>query len=48
MGLGLLYKATKRMDQANVYISEAINVFQECEAESFLNQAKEALISLKL
>ena len=43
---GLLYKATKRTDQARQCILEAINLFQECEAEGWLKQANEALDSL--
>jgi len=47
LDLGLLYKDRKRNDQARECISEAINIFQECEADLYLNQAKEALASLK-
>ncbi len=43
---GLLYKATKRADKARQCLLEAINLFQECEAESWLKQANEALDSL--
>jgi hypothetical protein len=32
--------------QARECISEAIKVFEQCEAEIFLKQAKEALVSL--
>ena len=46
LGLGLLYKATKRTDKARQCILEAINIFQECEAEAYLKQANEALDSL--
>jgi tetratricopeptide (TPR) repeat protein len=46
LSLGLLYKATKRTDQARQCILEAINIFQECEAEDYLKQAKETLKSL--
>ena len=46
LSLGLLYKATKRTDQARQCILEAINLFQECEAEVYLKQANEALDSL--
>ena len=44
--LGLLYKASKRPDKARQCISEAINIFQECEAKAYLKQANEALDSL--
>jgi tetratricopeptide (TPR) repeat protein len=46
LSLGLLYKASKRTDPARQSILEAINIFQECEAEGYLKQAKEALDSL--
>jgi tetratricopeptide (TPR) repeat protein len=46
LNLGLLHKAKKRIDQARECISEAIKVFEQCEAEIFLKQAKEALVSL--
>ncbi|MBW2608050.1 MAG: AAA family ATPase [Deltaproteobacteria bacterium] len=46
LSLGLLYKASKRTDQARQCILEAINIFQECEAEVYLKQANEALDSL--
>jgi len=47
LDLGLLHKARKRTDQARECLSEAINIFQEIEAETYLNQAEEALASLK-
>jgi hypothetical protein len=43
---GLLYKASKKTDQARQSILEATNLFQECEAEGWLKQANEALDSL--
>jgi tetratricopeptide (TPR) repeat protein len=46
LSLGLLYKASKRSEQAKECILEAINIFQECKAEVRLKQAKEALDSL--
>jgi tetratricopeptide (TPR) repeat protein len=46
LSLGRLYKASKRTDQARQCILEAINLFQECEAEVYLKQANEALDSL--
>ncbi|MDH3877963.1 MAG: AAA family ATPase [Desulfobacterales bacterium] len=45
LSLGALYKASKRTDQARQCILEAINIFQECGAEGWLKQAKEALDS---
>ena len=44
--LGLLHKAKKRREQAKECISEAIQIFEECEAEVFLKRANEALESL--
>jgi tetratricopeptide (TPR) repeat protein len=46
LSLGLLYKATKRTDQARQSILEAIYLFKECEADVWLKQANEALDSL--
>jgi tetratricopeptide (TPR) repeat protein len=46
LSLGLLYKASKRTDQARQCLLEAINLFQDCEAETYLKQANEALDSL--
>jgi tetratricopeptide (TPR) repeat protein len=46
LGLGLLFKATKRRDQARDCIFQAIQVFEECGAEGPLKKAKEALASL--
>jgi len=43
--LGALYKAKGRSAQARKYISEAIKIFQQCQAEIYLKQAKEALAS---
>jgi tetratricopeptide (TPR) repeat protein len=47
LDLGSLYKARKRTDQARECILEAIDILQECEAETYLKQAKEALASLE-
>ncbi len=46
LDLGLLHKAKRRKDQARECISEAISLFQECEAKLYLYQAEEALASL--
>ena len=46
LDLGLLHKAKKRTDQARHCISEAIKIFEQCEAEIFLKQAKDAMDSL--
>ena len=47
LGLGLLCKAKKKTDQAKKAISESIHLFEQCEAETFLKQAREALASLE-
>jgi tetratricopeptide (TPR) repeat protein len=46
LDLGLLYKVRKKTDQARECISQAIKIFEECEAEVSLKQANEALDSL--
>ena len=46
LNLGLLHQATKRSDSAKKYMQEAIEVFEQCEAEIYVKQAKEALASL--
>jgi tetratricopeptide (TPR) repeat protein len=47
LDLGLLHKAKGRLEQARECISEAIQVFEQTEAEGFLKRAKEALASLR-
>ena len=44
---GLLYKAKKRSEKAREYISKAIEIFEQCEAEIYLKQAKEELAALQ-
>jgi tetratricopeptide (TPR) repeat protein len=46
--LGLLHKAKKRTSPAKECISEAVQLFEECHADVYFKQAKEALASLKL
>jgi tetratricopeptide (TPR) repeat protein len=46
LDLGLLHKAKKRTDPAKECISKAIKIYEELEAEVYLQQAKEALASL--
>ena len=46
LSLGLLLKATKRTDQARQCILEAIDIFNKCEADHYLEQANKALDSL--
>ena len=46
LNLGLLHKAKKRTEQARKCMTEAVQLFEQCEAETSLKQAKEALASL--
>lgn len=46
--LGLLYKKKKRYDKAEQFISNAIQVFEESNAEIFLVEARQAIKSLEL
>jgi class 3 adenylate cyclase/tetratricopeptide (TPR) repeat protein len=46
LDLGNLYKAKKRIEQAGEHIAEAVQLFEECKAQNYLNQAKDALKSL--
>jgi len=46
LDLCLLHRAKKRKDQARECISKAIQIFEECEAETYVKQAKKALVSL--
>jgi hypothetical protein len=41
--LGLLHKAKGRSERAKDCISESIRIFEQCEAEAYLKQAKETL-----
>jgi len=43
LGLGLLYKSRGKADEAEKYLSEAIEAFEKCGAEGYLKQAREAL-----
>jgi tetratricopeptide (TPR) repeat protein len=47
LDLGLLYRTKGKKEQARECISEAIQIFEQTEAEGFLKQAKEALASLE-
>jgi len=44
---GLLHKAKKRKNQARECISKAIEFFEQCGADIYLKQAREARVSLK-
>ncbi len=46
LGLGQFYQAKKKTDQARQYIGRAIEILEECQAEQYLQQAKQALTSL--
>ncbi len=46
LDLGLLQKTREKKDKARECISEAAKLFEECEAEVYLKQAKEAMASL--
>jgi tetratricopeptide (TPR) repeat protein len=47
LDLGLLYRTKGKTEQAKKCISEAVQIFDQSEAEGFLKQAKEALASLE-
>ena len=46
LSLGLLHKAKKRKAQAKEFISKAVKLFEQCEADVYIKQANEALESL--
>jgi class 3 adenylate cyclase/tetratricopeptide (TPR) repeat protein len=46
LDLGKLHKAKGRLAEARTYISLAVQSFEECEADVYLKQAREALTSL--
>ncbi len=46
LDLGLLHKAKGKKDKARPCIYEAVNLFEQCEAEVYLKHAKEALDKL--
>ena len=46
--LGLLHKIKGRTDEARKCISDAVRLFEECEADIFLKQAREELASLNV
>jgi tetratricopeptide (TPR) repeat protein len=46
LDLGHLYKVKSRTDEARKYIADAVRLFEECEADVFLKQAREALAAL--
>ena len=47
LDLGLLHKLKKRNREARKCLSEAIQIFQETEAEFYLKEANEALLSIQ-
>jgi hypothetical protein len=46
LDLGRLHKAKGRLADARTCISQAVQSFEECEADVYLKQAREALASL--
>ena len=46
LDMGRLRQSKGRTDEARKYITEAIQLFEECEADVFLKQAREALAAL--
>lgn len=46
LDLGLFYKGRGKTEQARKYIAAAIQQFEPCGAESYLKQAREAMVSL--
>ena len=46
LDLGLLYRMKGKTERAKKSLSQAIQIFEQSEAEGFLKQAKEALASL--
>jgi len=46
LDMGRLHQAKGRTGEARKYMSEAIRLFEECEADVFLKQAREALAAL--
>lgn len=47
LNLGRLYMARKRKREARRFLDDSVKLFEQCEAEIFLKQAKEALASLE-
>jgi len=47
LDLGLLYRTKGKTEQAKKCLSEALQIFEQTEAEGFLRQAEEALSSLQ-
>jgi tetratricopeptide (TPR) repeat protein len=47
LDLGLLHRAKKRKEKARECLTEAVRLLGESEADAYLQQAKEALTSLK-
>jgi tetratricopeptide (TPR) repeat protein len=47
LGLGLLYKEKEEEEKARACLAEASRIFEQCNAERYLQRTKEALISLR-
>jgi hypothetical protein len=43
LDLGLLHMAKNKRDEARVCLSEAVGLFEQCEAKVYLKQAQEVL-----
>jgi tetratricopeptide (TPR) repeat protein len=46
LGLGQFYQAKKKTDKARQYIGRAIEILEQCQAEQYLQKAKDALTLL--
>jgi hypothetical protein len=46
--LGMLYKDRKNAEEAKRYLMDAINLFEKCEAQGYMERANDALDSLKI
>jgi tetratricopeptide (TPR) repeat protein len=44
LGLGLLHKETGKTDKAKKCLSQAVQIFEQCDAEAHLKEAEEALV----
>ena len=47
LNLGRLYMARKRKREAKRFLEDSVKLFEQCEAENFLKQAKATLASLE-
>ncbi len=47
LDLGLLHRAKRRSDQAELYFSKAIQIFERCDAEVYLKKSREAMNAVR-